>query len=325
MLDACVVGVDLGGTHVRAGLLDQQGTILSWRETPIEARQGPQVGVERIAELIEHVLEQAPSARLIGIGVGSTGPIGREKGAIQNPYTLPGWEDVDILSPLRERFGVPLTLENDADVAALGEFWKGAGQGVKRLAMVTVGTGIGWAFVYQGAIYRGLGGFHPEGGHHILDLHGPACYCGAHGCWESLASGPAMASRAREIAAKAELPSALLEKAGGDPQAIDARLVAELAQKGDPLAERIVHQEGVYLGLGVVNIISFLLPDLILFGGGVMRMAELYLPTIREVVRTHSVVAPATQVRIDVASLGQKAGVIGAGYAIYQILSERSV
>ena len=120
------------------------------------------------------------------------------RGTINNPYTLPTWEDVPIVDFLVDRFGVPVSLENDADAAALGEYWQGAGRDVQRLCAVTVGTGIGTAYILHGKIVRGNGGWHPEGGHMIIDPSGPQCYCGAKGCWESLASGSAIALFARE-------------------------------------------------------------------------------------------------------------------------------
>jgi len=149
-MEPIVVGVDLGGTNVRAGAVSLDGRLVAAEMLPIEATRGPQYGLGRITAVIEHVMAKSGSHQLLGIGVGSTGPIDRERGRVQNPYTLPTWENVSILDPLREHFKVPAVLENDADVAALGEAWLGAGKGVEQLVAVTVGTGIGTAFIYRG-------------------------------------------------------------------------------------------------------------------------------------------------------------------------------
>ena len=211
------------------------GELVARQECPIEARQGPQAGVEKIAGLITRVADEA-GGRLQAIGIGSTGPVDRDLGAIQNPYTLPTWENVNIVKLLRERFHVPVTIENDADAAALGESWMGAGRGLSRLCMVTIGTGVGTAFIYDGSIYRGVGGAHCEGGHMILDPSGPECYCGAKGCWESLASGTAIGAYAREQAASH--PTLMMELAGGDPERIDAATRRASSPKGRRLGTR---------------------------------------------------------------------------------------
>lgn len=315
-----VVGIDLGGTLVRAGALDPEGQLLAWAETPIEAARGPAAGVQRITGLVHDILRQIGAVQLLGIGIGSTGPVDRQLGAIQNPHTLPTWENVDVVSPLQDHFGVPVTLENDADAAALGEYWRGAGGGLDRLVMVTVGTGIGAAFVYRGEIYRGVQGHHPETGHNIIDASGPPCYCGACGCWESLASGPAIARRAQEAVLEAATPTSLLARAGGDVTAIDARLVAEAAAGGDLLARQVIAESARYLALGLVNVIQFLLPQRIILGGGVMRSYELFRPVVESVITQHNVMAPTHLVEMRPALLGQQAGVVGAGYAVYQLL-----
>lgn len=312
MSQPAYIGIDLGGTNVRAGAVTLGGQIKKWRDVPIEASQGPEAGLKRIVALIEQVSSEA-DIRPEAIGIGSTGPIDRQRGAIQNPYTLPTWEDVDIASPLRRHFGVPVSLENDADAAALGESWMGAGRGLARLLMVTVGTGIGSGFILEGRIYRGTGGAHPEGGHILVDPSGPLCYCGAKGCWESLASGTAIGVYARELAAQE--PSMLLQRAGNDSSKIDAALVAGAAHEGDRLALQIVQRTATYLGLGLVNLLHIFLPDCVIFTGGVMRSYELYEARLREIIKQHAVMSPLDQIPLRMAQLGQQAGIYGAARA----------
>lgn len=311
-----VIGIDLGGTNVRAALVGRQGEIKAYAQAPIEAARGAEAGIQRIQNLIRQVMEQAGVERIAGIGFGSTGPLDREKGFIQNPYTLPGWENVDVRTPLSQAFDAPLVLENDADAAALGEAWLGSGKGTSRFALVTVGTGVGSAFILDGQIYRGMGGEHPEAGHQVLDPNGPPCYCGARGCLESLASGPAIAESARR--AIPQHPESLLARLAQNGNPLDAVQVVEAARQGDELAQKIVRQAAEYLGLGLVNIILFYLPECIALGGGVMKNYDLFLPPIQQALSEHHVVVPTRRVRITPASLGNKAGVLGAARAIWQ-------
>lgn len=315
-----LVGIDLGGTYVRVGVFNSDGELLQVYQQPIEAHFGGEAGVHRIVDLVDRAVNES-GGRLIGIGMGATGPVDSENGLIQNPYTLPGWANVPILKPLKDRFGVPAILENDADVAALGEYWAGAGRGVKRLYAVTVGTGIGTAFILNGHIYRGQGGIHPEGGHHIVNPSGPLCYCGAHGCWEAEAAGPAIAGRARNFIMNGA-PSSLLEMAAGEPDRITAFMVAEAAQAGDELAVRVMDMTAFYLGVGIVNCISMFFPETIVLSGGVMKSSGLLLPGIREVVQKHNIMHPVERVSIVTAKLGYHAGLYGAAYAILQLLEE---
>jgi glucokinase len=316
-----VVGIDLGGTYVRVGLFTLGGELLHNLQQPIEAHQGGEPGIQRIINMVEGALN-GQVYELLGIGMGSTGPVDSKLGLIQNPYTLPGWVNVPVIKPLSDHFQVPMVLENDADVAALGEYWVGAGRGVERLFAVTVGTGIGTALIYQGKIYRGLGGNHPEGGHHIIDPSGPACYCGANGCWESLAAGPAIARRAQE--GIAHHPSSLLLKiAGEDASLIDAQMVAQAAAQGDLYAGRVMAETAKYIGLGIMNCIALFLPDTIVMGGGVMKSADQLLPQILELVNRHDVMHPVKRVKIVTASLGYHAGIYGAAYAIISSIEGR--
>jgi glucokinase len=344
-----VIGVDLGGTLVRAGAFDLQGKLLAQREAPIEAARGPEAGLERIEALIVGLLHFVSSTKtfrlslLRGIGIGCSGPVDPDKGLINNPHTLPTWENVPVVAWMQDRFTVPVRLENDADVAALGEYWLGAGKNVRRLYAITVGTGIGAALVIDGQIYRGLGGSHPDGGHQVIDPSGPPCYCGAHGCWESLASGSAIARMAREavnawknetmsvmknVGATRESPlpdTPLLDSPLSDsilrnidPSQIDARMVAEAALAGDPLAMQVMKKAAHYFSLGVVNVVTLFVPEVIVLSGGVMKSAALFIPAIEAAMLRHNVMVPAAKVRILPAQLGHLAGLYGAAYTVVQ-------
>ena len=191
------VGIDIGGTKIAVATVNETGDIVQEATIPTESERGFASGISRIAEAITRVLaESGWSAReLQGIGIGCAGPVDPVRGTILNPYTLPGWMNADIVTPLREAFGCAVVLENDADMALLGECRAGAGRGFDPVVMLTFGTGIGGAALVNGAIVRGVAGEHPELGHVPIDPRGPRCYCGTSGCFESLASGTALAAR----------------------------------------------------------------------------------------------------------------------------------
>lgn len=315
------IGIDLGGTNIRAGVVSPSGQLLYWQESALQADRGPEHGLQKITTLVNEITSKVGEP-VIGVGIGSTGPLDRQRGLIQNPYTLPGWESVDIVSPLQDQLGVAVALENDADAAALGEAWMGAGRGVARMAMVTIGTGVGTALILDGNIYRGMGEEHPEGGHIMLDPSGPLCYCGAHGCWESLVAGPAIARFARQ--APGLQSSAIYTTCQGDLDQINAQSVFAAARQGDALAGHLVDQTAEYIGLGLVSLMMVALPDCIVLSGGVMRSFDLLEARVRAVITRHNVIIPATQVRLQLATLGQHAGMLGAARAA-QILVTGSI
>ena len=200
-----------------------------------------------------------------------------------------------------------MSLENDADAAALGEYWAGAGIGAERMYMVTLGTGIGTALIYHGEIYRGLDDAHPDGGHQILDPAGPICYCGAAAAGRVLASGAAIGRNAR--ARLAEHPDTLIYTlSAGNPEQIDARLVAEAAFQGDKLALSMYQQAARYFALGIVNVITLFVPDVIVLGGGVMKSSPLFLPVLTQEIAGHNIMVPAMKVKIATCSAWEPGG-----------------
>lgn len=314
-MDKVIIGIDLGGTIVRAGAFDSERRLLVVHETPIEAPRGPEFGLRKIQGLIEQVLAESGTKSLSGIGIGSTGPLDPIQGIINNPFTLPTWENVAIVEWMRKSFNVPVTLENDADAAALGEYWQGAGREAQRLYAVTVGTGIGTALIIDGQIYRGLEGSHPEGGHMVLDPSGPLCYCKRHGCWESLCAGPAIERQAR----KTDLTgSRLLEMAEGNCEKISARMVFEAARMGDVAALSIVEKVSEYFALAILNIAILFAPDMIVLSGGVMRSIDFFMPRIQQTMQDYREMVPAHRIQIVPAKLGYYAGLYGSAYTIFK-------
>jgi glucokinase len=291
-LPGAVGAVDIGGTKIAVGLVSLAGAVLASRVIPTAAEKGPLVAIENIARMLEEVAAET-GIHPHGIGIGSTGPVDPYSGEVGVVEFLPGWEGFNLIGGLARRTGLPVELENDADAAALGEAAWGAGRGSQRFIYLTISTGIGGGIVIDGQLYRGVTGTHPEVGHQIIQTDGPLCGCGARGCWESLASGPAMA------------------RLYGEP-GLDARAICAAAENGNRRALEAIAQEGFYLGVGIANLITVLAPQVIALGGGVMRSRHLFWSQLLETVRKSCMYVPLEQVRIVPAELGSDAGLVGA-------------
>jgi len=300
--------IDIGGTKIAVGLVDRAGRIHTRREVRSAPLATPEQGIAAITHLLYDMLKETGAA-LEGIGIGCTGPVYPLRGVVGKVDLLPGWEGADLLTPLRDEFGVPAALENDADAAALGEWAWGAGQGADPFLLVTVGTGIGSGLISGGQLYRGVDGAHPEIGHMVIDPAGPRCYCGARGCWESLASGPSMARLAQ-----AEHPAGLPHTA--------AELCAA-ALEGDEHARKAVERTAFYLGLGIANLITLFTPEVIALGGGLMQALPQFRPGIEAVIDGMCGLVPKEQVRIAPAHFGAQAGLVGAARVAIEKIAHR--
>lgn len=305
--------VDIGGTKIAAGVVNGDGRVLASTRSPTAAvKSDGESGFRLICDLLEEALARSGAGVLEGIGIGCTGPVDPFSGHVLATDFLPGWNGLALAPRLSKQFGVSAVLENDADAAALGEFIWGSGRGCQRFLYVTVSTGIGGGMVFDGKLYRGAGGAHPEIGHHILEASGPACYCGSRGCWEALVSGPALLDW-------------FLTKSRAENQAgaLDARWVCELAEAGDTIAQQAVQREGLYLGAGLANLINLYVPDVIALGGGVMGSWHLFEPEARRVIAQSCTLVPWEKVQIVPAGLRSDAGLAGAaaGYLLRKNLT----
>ena len=293
--------VDIGGTKIAVGIIDATGKVLGRAETPTEPAAGFEAAMTHVSALFDELCART-GVTLAGIGIGCTGPVDPRSGEIGEVDFLPGWRGCNPVRWLGDRRRLGVAMENDADAAALGELAFGAGRGKQTLISVTVGTGIGGGLVLNGRLYRGVDGAHPELGHHVIDASGPACYCGARGCWEVLARGPAMPERLLAVA-PADYPHR---------HDLSARRVCELARAGDALALSEVAREGEYLGIGIANLVTLYAPEMIVLSGSVMDSADLFLPAIRAVVRRNCGLVPAARVGLQLSALGGDAPLVGA-------------
>jgi glucokinase len=297
-----VIGaVDIGGTKIAVGTVDKDGRVLSKLESPTDADRGYAHGLEQITRMLRETARSA-QVELSGIGIGSTGLVYPLTGEFGDVDFLLTWKGHNPVKDLAREFNVRTALENDGDAGALGEAAWGAGRGKSRLIYVTVGTGIGGGIILDGKLYRGVDGSHPEVGHHVLDASGPPCSCGFRGCWEVLATGPAMAAWF-----KSELPEGHRFE-----QELGAKEIFQLAKEGDALAGEAVAREAYYLGLGLANMINLFVPEMIVLGGSVMKSAPLFLDEVRKVIAQGCRFVPFEKTDLSVASLGEDANLIGA-------------
>lgn len=306
------IGIDLGGTNIKGGLCDEQGQFRARHSIATQAAAGFEHVVSRMAALVDELLNHAGFSKsdITGIGVGAPGPMSHSKGMIYGAPNLPGFVNV----PLRDRFaevtGLPVTLENDANAAAFGEFTAGAGKDVRNMVMLTLGTGIGGGIVLDGRLLRGFFDNAGEIGHTLVVPGGRLCPCGQRGCLERYASANAVAERLAEAVATGEKSSLQSKVESHTP--FDARDVLEAADGGDALAARIWDETCYYLALSVVNIQHVLNPELVVFAGGLINAG----PRLTERVSAHFdklawKIAPDAP-RIALATLGTDAGTIGA-------------
>jgi glucokinase len=290
--------VDIGGTKLAVGLVDENGKVLAKNEMVTGPESNYSSGLESIVSMLRE-MEQRARVEIAGIGMGSTGPVDPIAGELGDLDFLPHWRRKNPVQDLSRLFGVEVALENDADAGALGEATWGAGSGKPRLVYVTVGTGIGGGIIFNGHLYRGVDGCHPELGHQVIDPSGPECSCGFRGCWESLASGPAMAAGAHE-------------QAPANDSYRTAKQICQLAREGDELARKVVDRESYYLGLGIANLINLFAPDRIVLGGSVMQSSQLFLDGIRKQIARGCRFVPHEKTELALASLGKEANLIGA-------------
>ena len=290
--------VDIGGTKIAAGMVDENGKVLSRLETPTTACAVYYDGLVHIIRMLREAARIADT-ELSGIGIGSTGWVYPFTGEFGDVDFLPGWKGRNPVKDLSREFRVQAALENDGDASVLGEAAWGAGKGKSSLIYITVGTGIGGGILLDGRLYRGAGRAHPEVGHHVIDASGPQCTCGFRGCWEALATGTAMAAWFNSEAASAEVG-----------KTFTAKEIFQLAKSGDALAQRAVAREHRYLGLGVANLINLFMPEMIVLGGSIMQSAQ--LDDLGKVVAQGCRFVPYKLTQLAHGSLGADANLIGA-------------
>ncbi|KJY38067.1 MULTISPECIES: ROK family transcriptional regulator [Streptomyces] len=293
-----VIGVDFGHTHLRVAVGNLAHQVLAEESEPLDVDASWVDGFDRAEALVGRLVQQVGVARdkVIGVGLGVPGPIDVESGTLGSTAILPGWAGINPRQELSQRLGVPVYVDNDANLGALGELVWGSGRGVRDLAYIKVASGVGAGLVINGQIYRGPGGTAGEIGHITLDESGPVCRCGNRGCLETFA------------AARYVLP--LLQGSHGPELTMEK--VVELAREGDPGCRRVISDVGRHVGSGVASLCNLLNPSRIVLGGSLADAGELVLAPIRESVGRYAIPSAARQLSVLTGSLGGRAEVLGA-------------
>ena len=315
-MEPWVVGVDLGGTTIKLGLIDLQNKILERRRIPTNPEDGPEISIEHIAQVVDEFRTFVPDKENIAaLGICCPGPLDHELGMLINPTNLPKFYNVPLRQMLVDRLNMPVSMEHDAKSAALGEFNYGAGRNQKSMVYVVVGTGVGAAIIMDGQLIRGVKNFAGEIGHATVDRNGELCSCGSKGCLETYTSGPWLARRYQRLLdqeSPASRPTTEIP--------ITGETVINLAREGNPLAEKIMMEAGEAVGIAVATMAMILDVELYVFGGGVSKCGDLLLQPARLTVPKYSFRTVGPHVRLMTSELGEDAPLLGCGWQARQLL-----
>ena len=305
-----VGAIDMGATHISIALADFTARILQEAEFPFDIKAGPDACLVQANQNLLKLLESQglSISDLSAVGVGVPGPVITEAGMVVAPPIMPGWDHYPILAKLEEVWGCPVTLNNDAELGALGEWAYGAGRGEKNIAYIKVGSGIGAGLILNQQIYGGTTGAAGEIGHLTIDENGPLCNCGNRGCLEAFAGGDAIARQGQALvkSGKRTLLSNL------PPEKITAHDVSEAARRGDLLAQEILRRSGTFIGIAIAGLVNLFNPSIVIIGGGVAQVGDIITVPIRQAVRERAMRASEQSVRIITGMLGRRSLLIGA-------------
>jgi glucokinase len=309
-----VVGIDLGGTKIRFGLVSPQDEIVAVRQIATNPHEGATAVVSRMAATVEELSAELPMGQHIAaIGVCSPGPVDHITGTLIDPPNLQGLHHTPLRQLLSARLGVPVVVEHDAKAAGLGDYYFGAGRGSASMVYVVVGTGVGAAIIVNGQLYRGEHNSAGEIGHTTLDRHGELCSCGSHGCVETYLSGPWLARRyQRALEANGVQPSPTLS--GGD--------VAQRAATGDPVATAVMEDAGNALGTAIATMAMLMDVDLYVIGGSVAKAGDLLLAPARRAVPQYSHASVGARVRVVPTALHDDGPILGCAWLARYIVAQ---
>ncbi|TMV50954.1 ROK family glucokinase [Paenibacillus mesophilus] len=309
MSEKIYIGVDLGGTSIKVGICDEQGSLLHTYEGPTGTEDGAEAVLDRIAQYVRKIVSDSTYQweQVAGVGAGIAGFLDLANGTVLLAPNL-GWKDVAVKQELESRLGLPVAIDNDANVAALGEAWSGAGAGLKNIVAFTLGTGVGGGIIVDGRIYQGFRGMAGELGHIkvVPDLEAIQCGCGQLGCVETVASATGIIRMAKDAVQRGEATSLSLN------ETITAKDVFDAAKDGDEVAIRIVKRASYYLGKSMAAVAVVLNPQRFVIGGGVSRAGDILFDEIRKVYAQNVPEVFTQGVDIVPAKLGNNAGVVGA-------------
>jgi len=317
-----VIGVDLGGTFTKLAALDRQGKVLGRRKVLTGSHEDGEKILANLASVTTELCRELPDRKPLAVGIGVPGILDLDGGLLVKSPNLSRLEGSPLRDWLAEALLCPVILENDANAAAVGEKWLGAGRKIESFLFITLGTGVGGGLILDGQLWKGVKGRAGEFGHLIVEPDGLPCGCGGRGCLETYASATGIVRMARE-AIGAGRPSLIRELAGEQPDAIDSELVGYAAKHGDPVALEIYRQVGRYLGIAITDVVNLLDLHHFILGGGVSHALPLFAGYLRDEVRLRTFGIAVEEIRIMQAKCGEDAGLLGAGYLALEMVTTR--
>lgn len=309
MSETHVIAVDLGGTYIRAGIVNPAGDLAYRTSVPTDAHDGPDIVLRRIADLIQQVAGDASLGPGVPVGIASPGPLDARTGTVHYTPNLPEWRDVPLVHRLTVATGRRIALANDGNCAALGEVAFGRGKGVRDLVYLALGTGVGGGVISNATLIDGVRGLGAEVGHMTVGLDGPRCTCGSIGCLEAYASGWAVKAEAAHVATTAD-GDRMVELAGDGE--LHAGVVAVAAREGDPAAALIINRAARALGAAMGTLANLFTPQMIVIGGGVAAIGDLLIEPAKTAMVAHSFIDIRRDLTVELSALGSDTGLYGA-------------
>jgi len=318
-VDRTVIGVDLGGTNLRTAVVASDGEILDKHKEATKAVDGWMKVVARLIDNIKRQLEigAQKGAKVVAVGVGAPGVILVDKGIVVKSPNFPDWNNLPLKNELEKALSIPVFIENDANAAALGEKWRGAGRDIRSMIHLTLGTGVGGGIILDNKIWHGADGMAGEIGHMTLIPDGRQCTCGNTGCLEMYASARGIVQSFREELERQKLSAA------GDLKEVTSEKVYQAAREGDAVARRVMKDMGRMLGIGIASLINIFNPERVVIGGGVKDAWPLFIGATHEEIMKRAFQVPAERTEIVPSSLGDDAGMVGAAAVALELQSTR--
>lgn len=309
------IGIDLGGTNIKIGLVDSKGKIVKKTSVDTKADGGPDKVISQIVIGVKEILGKE-KIKLKGVGIGFPGIVAAKKGTVENPPNLPGWGKVNLGKILTKKLGTEVFVENDANAAAIGELIFGTGKKLKSFCMITLGTGVGGGIILNKEIYRGEIGAAGEVGHMTIDYKGLKCNCGSYGCIETYAGNSYIVNRVKEALVNRK-ESLIWEFIDGDLERLTPKIIDSAANEGDEFAKDVIKELGMYIGVALASVSNLLDVGAFVIGGGVAGFGEPLFVSIEETIKERVLIPLRSRVKVIPAKLRNDAGILGASSLVF--------
>ncbi len=310
-----IIGVDLGGTYIKAGSVSKDGNLLNKISIPSHAESGPNAVVDQIAKAADEIRGKHPGDELIGVGIGAPGMVDLDGGTVKNPPNLANWKVFRLGDEVSKKIRSRVEVENDANAAAVGEMKFGAAKDLKNFLMITLGTGVGGGVVVDGKVFRGESGGAGEIGHTTVNMDGPLCGCGNHGCVEAYVGQRHLSKRVADQL-KSHPNSLINTLLDGDPDNLEPKIISEAASQGDSFALQVWKETGTYVGTAVASAFNMFDLTILIIGGGVAKAGKPLFDSVEATVRERVLAPLKPHVKVLKAKLENSAGILGAAALI---------